>query len=115
MTKALATTMYASIVSRETVRIALIIAAFNDLEIKLGDILNVDVQAQVTEKVQTTLGSEFGKDARKTAVIARTLYGLKTVGAAFRSHLARCMESLGYGSDKEDLDLWLNPDIRPED
>ena len=33
MTKALATIMYASTVSRETVRIALMIAAHNDLEV----------------------------------------------------------------------------------
>ena len=45
------TIMYTSVVSRETVRIALIIAAFNDLEVKLGNILNAYVQAPATEKV----------------------------------------------------------------
>ena len=34
MTKALATIMYASLMSRETVRIVLMIAALNDLEVK---------------------------------------------------------------------------------
>ena len=77
MTKALATITYASIVSRETVRIAMMIATLNDLEVKLGNILNAYVQAPVTEKVWTTLGPEFGKDSRKTAVIIRALYGLK--------------------------------------
>ena len=47
MTKALATIMYASIVSKDIVIIALMIAALNDLEIKLGDILNACVQAPV--------------------------------------------------------------------
>ena len=61
------------------------------------------------------MGSEFGKDARKTAVIARVLYGIKSAGAAFKSHLARCMESLGYESCKTDPDLWLQPEIRQED
>ena len=55
ITKAQATTMYASIVLRETVRIDLMIAALNDLEIKLGYILNVYIQAPVTEKVWTQL------------------------------------------------------------
>ena len=40
MTKAPATITYASVVSREMVRIALIIATLNDLEVKLGSILN---------------------------------------------------------------------------
>ena len=40
MTEALSTIMYASIVSRETTRIALMITALNDLEVKSGKILN---------------------------------------------------------------------------
>ena len=64
MTEASATIMYASIVSRKTVRIALMIITLIDLEVKSGNILNVYVQAPVTEKVWTTLGPEFGKDAR---------------------------------------------------
>ena len=75
MTKALATIMYASMVSRGTVRIALMIATINDLEIKSDDILNGYVQATITVKVWTTLGPEFGKDAGNTAVIIRALYG----------------------------------------
>ena len=51
MTKAPASITYTSIVSRETVRIALMIATLNDLEVKLGDILNAYVQMLVTEKV----------------------------------------------------------------
>ena len=50
-TEALATITYASIVSRATVRIDLMIAALNDLEVKLGNILNDYIQAHVTEKV----------------------------------------------------------------
>ena len=75
--------MFASVVLRETVRIALMITALNDLEIKSGDILNAYVQAPVTEKVWTTLGPEFGKDARETAVIVRALYGLKVSRSSF--------------------------------
>ena len=66
------------------------------LRIKFSDILNAYVQAPVTGKVWTTLCPQFTKDARKTVVIARALYGLKLVGAVLRSNLARCIESLGY-------------------
>ena len=82
--------------SRETVRRALMVAALNDLEVKPRNIFNAYVQIAVTKKVLTTLGPEFGKDARRTAVIIRALYGLKPAGTAFRSHLAKCMESLSY-------------------
>ena len=62
MTKAPASTTYASVVSRETVRIALMIFTFIDLEVKLGNILNAYVQAPVTEKVWIMLHPEFGSD-----------------------------------------------------
>ena len=71
MTEPLATITYANVVSRETVRIALMIATLDDLEVKSGNILNAYVQAPVTEKVWTTLGFEFSRDNRKTAVIVR--------------------------------------------
>ena len=73
MTKSLDSITYASIVSKETDRIALMIAALNDIDVKLGVILNPYVQAPVTDKVWNTLGSDFGKDTRKTAVIVRVL------------------------------------------
>jgi len=40
MTGAPTTITYASVVSRETVRLALTLAALNDLEVKVGDVLN---------------------------------------------------------------------------
>ena len=61
------------------------------------------------------MGPELGKDAKKTAVICRDFYGLKSAGAAFRSNLANFMESLVYQSCEADPDLWLKPEIRPED
>ena len=63
--------------------------------------MNAFVQAPVTEKV--------------LIVIDRALNCLKSAGAAIRSHFARCIEYLGYESCKAHLDLFLKPDIRPED
>ena len=51
MTTALATITYVSILSRETVRIALMLATLNDLEVKSGNILNSYIQGPATEKV----------------------------------------------------------------
>ena len=114
-TDAPATITYASVVSRETVRIALTLAALNDLEVKVGDVLNAYITAPITEKVWTILGPEFGRDAGKRAIIVRALYGLKSAGAAFRAHLAACMRDIGYVSCKADPDLWLKAETRPDD
>jgi hypothetical protein len=86
-TKAPATITYASVVSRETVRIALMLAALNDLQVKVGDILNAYITAPVKEKVWTMLGPEFGQDAGKSAIISRALYGLKNAVQPFENTL----------------------------
>ena len=65
------------------------VATLNDLKAKSSNILNAYIQAPVTEKMWTTLGPEFSKDARKTAVIVGVVYNLKSARAAFRSHLAK--------------------------
>jgi hypothetical protein len=47
---------YASVVSRETNRIALTIAALNDLEVKVANILNASILPQLRRK--TRIGSQ---------------------------------------------------------
>ena len=102
------TLTYASVVSRESVHIALTLAALNDLEIKTSDIQNAYLTAPCSEKILTTLSSEFGPDlAGKKALVVRDFYGLKSAGASFRNHLAECMRNLGYSSCLADPDLWF--------
>jgi hypothetical protein len=114
-TEAPATITYASVVSRETIQNALLMAALNDLEVKVGDVLNAYITALITEKVWTVLGPEFGPDAGKTAIIVRALYRLKSAGAAFHAHLASFMRKMGYTSCKADPELWYKAETRPTD
>jgi hypothetical protein len=53
---------YSSVVSRESVCIALLIAALNDLEILSADIQNAYLHAKCREKIWTRAGPEFGSD-----------------------------------------------------
>jgi hypothetical protein len=71
------TLTYASVVSQESVRIALTLAALNDLTVKTADIENAYLTAPISEKIWCVLGPEFGNDAGATAVIVRSLCGLK--------------------------------------
>ena len=109
------TLIYASVVSRETVWIALTVAALNDLEVKTSDVQNAYLTAPCAKAIHTTLGAEFGKDEGRTAIIVQALYGLPSAGASFRNHLADCMWHLGYTSCLVDPDLWYKPMVRPED
>jgi hypothetical protein len=106
---------YASVVSRESVRIALTLAALNELDVNMADIENAYLTAQITEKVWTVLGQEFGDDAGKRALIVRSLYGLKSAGASFRNHLAECMKHLVWHPCQADRDLWMKSETCPDD
>ena len=53
---------YASVVLHKTVRIALTIAALNDLEVKAKDVMNAFLTVPCAKKIWTTLGPEFGDD-----------------------------------------------------
>ena len=79
---------YSSVVGRETVQIALTIATLNNLQVKAGDVMNAYVTAPCSKDIWTILGAEFGADQGNKIIIVRALYGLKSCGAAFHSHLA---------------------------
>jgi hypothetical protein len=87
--------MYASVMSRDMVRIALLIAALHDLDVKAAVVQNAYLTAPKTEKVQTKCGPEFGLDAGERALIVRALHGLKGSGASYRNHISKCMTHLG--------------------
>ena len=115
MTDPPASQTYASVVSRDTVRIALTMAALHDLEVKAADIQNAYLTAPCSEKIAVVCGPEFGIHQGETALVVRALYGLKSSGAAFRNHLASCMTHVGYKQCPADADLWMKPEVRPDD
>ena len=106
---------YASVVSHDTVKNSLMIAALNNLEVKSSDVMNAFLTAPFSEKIRTTLGPEFGDDVGKKAIIVRSLYGLKSSGARFGNHIADCMRLLGYELCRADPDLWFKAQVRPDD
>ena len=55
---------YARMASRESVRIALTLAALNDLKVKTSDIQNAYHIASCSEKVHTTLDRVWRKQRR---------------------------------------------------
>jgi hypothetical protein len=103
---------YISVVSRKSVRIALLLAALNGMSVLGADISNAYLTAPTTEKVWTVLGPEWGSDAGKKAIIVRALYGLKASGAAYRNHFASYLQSLGFISCLADPNVWLRKSKR---
>ena len=109
-----ASVTYSSVVSRDSVRICLLIAALNDLVILSGDIENAYLTAPCREKVWTIGGPEFGSLEGQAFIVVKALYGLKSSGAAFRSHLAERLDEIGFKSSIADPDVWLRPAVKPD-
>ena len=52
----------------------LVVGGLNELKVKTSDIQNAYLTALCSEKVHTTLGTEFGENKGKTAVIVTAFY-----------------------------------------
>jgi len=67
---------YSSVVTRDSMRLAFLIAALNELDVLTADIGNAYLNADTKEKVHTICGLEFGNQyIGRIAVIHKALYG----------------------------------------
>ena len=106
---------FASVVSRDSIRIAFLVAALNDLEILSADVAGAYLNANAKEKVYTIAGKEFGPDkSGRPVIITRALYGLRSSGKAWRDHMAATLRDFGYSSCKADPDVWMRPKTKPD-
>ena len=69
---------YSSVVSRDSVRIILLVAALNGLNIMACGIQNAYLTAGCREKIWTIAGPEFGLEKGMPMIIRKALYGLKS-------------------------------------
>ena len=91
-----ATLTYSSVVSRDSVCIALTMVALNGLTVMACDIQNAYLTADCREKIWTQAGPEFGSEAGAIMLIRKALYGLRSSGEAFRAHLAETLYDIGF-------------------
>lgn len=106
--------VYSSVVSRDSVRLAFLIAALNDLDILSADVQNAYLNAPTKEKVWTRAGIEFGPDdAGRPVLIVQALYGLKSSGARWRDHMAATLREAGFTSCLADPDVWMRKQVKP--
>jgi len=105
---------YSSVVTRESIRIAFLVAALNDLEILSADIGNAYLQAPAREQVHTTAGPEFGPARQgQTVIIVRAMYGLKSSGAAWHAQLSETLYSMDFKPTLADPDVWYRAACKP--
>ena len=113
MTSTPAALTYSSVVSRDSVRICLTMAALNDLDLLACDIQHAYLTAKCREKIYIKAGKEFGSEAGSIFIVKMALYGLKSSGAAFRSKLAGVLHDMNYRPSLADPDVWMRPATKP--
>ena len=82
-----ASSTYSPVVSMDSVRIALTIAALNGLYILACGIQNAYLTAKCRELIWTTAGPKFGSQKGRIVIVKIALYGLKLSGAVFSAKL----------------------------
>ena len=93
----LKTSIYAVIVSRESIHIILTHAALHLTPVMAADICSAYLQATTYEKQYIFCGPEFGlENVGKRTKIMWDLYLGKSVGSDFWHHLCSCMSHLGF-------------------
>jgi hypothetical protein len=98
---------YSTVVSRDSVRILLTIAALNDLDVLGADVQNAFLTAPNKEKCWMVAGPKFGPEEGKSFLVVKALYGLKSASFSFRSYMAEKLVSMGFQSSMADPDVWL--------
>jgi len=106
-----ASTVYSSVVSRDSIRIAFLVAGLNGLELKAADVTNAYLNAPTKEKIWFVGGLECGEGHGKVCVLTRALYGLRGSGNAWRSFFSKTLEQMNFESTKADRDVWIRPAV----
>jgi len=88
VTKTPAWDCYCSVASRQSVRLAFLAAALNDLELVMIDVGNAFINAVSREKVCARAGPEFGDAEGCLVLIVKALYGLRSSGSAWHAQFS---------------------------
>ena len=104
-TKTLSSVTYRYVLSQDLVRMILMIAALNNIDIQAAVIENAYLTAPCHKKIWTRAGTEFVNNEGKLFIVDRSLYGLKSSGAAFRAFLEEQLDYMGFKSSIVDPDF----------
>ena len=104
---------YSTVITREGVRIAFLVATLNDLDITAADVGNAYLNADCKEKIFFCARPEFGTTEGSVLIIRKALYGLKSSGAAWHALFCSTLWDLGYKPTTGDPDVWIRPASKP--
>ena len=105
---------YSSVVSSDSVRIALTISSLNYLDLLACYIQKVYLATDFIDQVWVVDGTKFGYEYGKNMMVIKAIYVLNISSAAFRDFLVETLYSMGCRSSYVDPDLWLRPSVKTD-
>jgi Reverse transcriptase (RNA-dependent DNA polymerase) len=105
---------YASVASRDSVRIAFLLAALNDMSVLCADVGNAYINTPCRGKYCILCRPEFCPEREGCwAILVPALYGLRTSAASWRTHLYQVLErDLGFTACPADPDVLMRTATR---
>ncbi len=110
------TLTYSSVVSWDSVKIAFLIAALNDINIMACDIGNVYLNAPCREQIWFVAGAECGENYKgMVCKLVKALYGLKSSGASWRTMFWMFITNkMHFTPTRADPDVYLRVAHKPD-
>jgi hypothetical protein len=106
--------VYISVVSLRSLRIILLAAKLNGLELYQADVGSVYLEALTGEKICFVAGKEFAHLGMEghTLTLHKALYGLRSSGQCWYSHFSKTLRSEGFAPTLADPDVWMRKNLK---
>jgi hypothetical protein len=109
LTKEPEESVYSSVVSLRSLRIIILAAELNGLELAQADVGSAYLEALTGEKIYFIAGEEFAPFGMvgHILILHKALYGLRSSGQCWHSHFAKTLRSEGFNPSLADPDVWM--------
>ena len=98
---------YSSVVQKISIRLLLLIAKENNLNIATGDVGNACINAKVGESVHSRSGEEWGDKSVCVLETLKALHGLKNSVRKWLFYLGDTLRDMRFSLSRADPDLWM--------
>ena len=100
-------TVYSGVVSLRNLRLAMLLAELNNLQLWVADVGNAYLQALTKEKLYIVGGPEYEELQGHVLVVHKALYGTSSGGACWHDKRFDILHQMGFKPSMADPDIWM--------
>ena len=100
-------TVYSVVVSLRNLRLAMLLAELNNLQMWGSDVGNAYLRAHIKEKLYIVAGPEFEELQGHVLVMYKALYGTRSGGACWHDKVFDILQQIDFKPSTADTDIWM--------